>query len=140
VTVGKLIERLSRYPKECELTYSDGAANLDDLPIEGINGLRAGDGLIEIGPSYIDEPDPKTRNEFIAEYCKNSGQSWDEISKYKACVRCRRDEVAGLHWAMVPYSGLDDYEPGGFYYRDGDPEPYPRTARDDERIRPKSAS
>jgi hypothetical protein len=131
VTVGKLIERLSRYPATAEVTYSDGAANMFDLPVDGIRSDQ--DGSVEIGPGYIDEPDPQSRDEFIQQYCEHKGKTWEQVSQTHACVRCRCGESGCTGWAMIIYGVLEDYEPGGFYYREGDPAPYPRTSIGEER-------
>lgn len=75
-----------------------------------------------------------SRDEFIKCYCERAGKSWETLQEFRAVVRCRCDYDGCEGWAMVPYSCVDDYEPGGMYYEDGDPAPYPRTALASERL------
>lgn len=56
-----------------------------------------------------------SREQFIEEYCVESGISWDELSQWRVAVPCDCGEDVCKGWAMVPRPAVEDHV--------GDPSP-----------------
>jgi hypothetical protein len=65
-----------------------------------------------------------SRDQFIREYCERAGKDWDTLRQHRSCHRCHCAFDGCQGWGMTTNSVREDWEPGGYYYRDGDPLPF----------------
>ena len=52
-------------------------------------------------------PQTETRDQFIERYCHDSKTTWEELSKWRACIPCNCDYEGCTGWGMVPHACVD---------------------------------